>query len=82
MNGEPMLFFLAEFAGDAEDICPRGVLRRVIKRAGDLGYDVYSALEYEFFVFEETPHSVRERTTRTSRAGRPATSAIRSCAAR
>ena len=32
MNGEPMLFFLAEFAGDAEDICPRGVLRRVIKR--------------------------------------------------
>ena len=28
MNGEPMLFFLAEFAGDAEDICPRGVLRR------------------------------------------------------
>ena len=71
MNGEPMLFFLAEFAGDAEDICPRGVLRRVIKRAGDLGYDVYSALEYEFFVFEETPHSVREKNYQNLKSWTP-----------
>ena len=70
MNGEPMLFFLAEFAGDAEDICPR-VLRRVIKRAGDLGYDVYSALEYEFFVFEETPHSVREKNYQNLKSWTP-----------
>ena len=28
------------------------------------GFEPYSALEYEFFVFEETPHSVREKNYR------------------
>ena len=54
----------------------------MIKRAGDLGYDVYSALEYEFFVFEETPHSVREKNYQNLKSWTPGTSAIRSCAAR
>ncbi len=56
-----MLFFLAEFAEKAEAICPRGVLRRVIDKARAMGFEPKSALEYEFFVFEETPHSVREK---------------------
>ena len=56
-----MLFFLAEFAGAAEECCPRGVLRRVIKRAGDMGFAVNASAEFEFFVFDETPHSVREK---------------------
>ena len=56
-----MLFFLSEFADKAEAICPRGLLRRVIDRARGLGFEPKSALEYEFFVFEETPHSVREK---------------------
>ncbi|MQT11360.1 glutamine synthetase family protein [Segnochrobactrum spirostomi] len=56
-----MLLFLAEFDGRAEEVCPRGVLRRVIDRAAGLGYKVEAATEFEFFVFEETPHSVREK---------------------
>ncbi|MFO0694214.1 MAG: glutamine synthetase [Polyangiales bacterium] len=56
-----MPFFLAEFAGGAEAICPRGLLRRVIEKARSMGFEPYSALEYEFFVFDETPDSVREK---------------------
>lgn len=56
-----MLLFLAEFEGAAEALCPRGVLRRVLKRAADLGYRVNAAAEFEFFVFDETPDSVRAK---------------------
>jgi glutamine synthetase len=56
--------FLAEFAGYTEPVCPRGLLRRVLRRAADLGYAVSSAVEYEFFLFNETPHSVREKNYR------------------
>jgi glutamine synthetase len=55
------LFFLAEFAGDAEALCPRGLLKRVLARADEMGYAATAACEYEFFLFEETPHSVREK---------------------
>ena len=55
------LFFLAEFDAAAEAICPRALLRRVLERADDMGFNVLGALEYEFFLFEETPHSVREK---------------------
>jgi glutamine synthetase len=53
--------YLAEFAGAAEAVCARGTLRRVLKRAADMGYAVDAAAEYEFFMFEETPQSVREK---------------------
>ena len=55
---------LSEFSGAHEAVCPRGALRRVIKRAADMGFAVASAVEYEFFLFEETPHSVREKNYR------------------
>lgn len=55
------LFFLAEFADKAEAICPRGILRRVLQRAEKMGYEAYSALEFEFFMFDETPESIREK---------------------
>jgi glutamine synthetase len=58
------LFFLCEFAPPAETICPRGTLRRVLERAGRLGFDIKAGFEYEFFVFEETPHSIREKRYR------------------
>jgi glutamine synthetase len=51
------LLFLGEFAGPAEQICPRGVLRRVVARAKDMGLAATAALEYEFFLFDETPNS-------------------------
>jgi glutamine synthetase len=59
-----MPLFLAEFTGHMESVCPRGTLRRVLKRASDMGYGVSAAIEYEFFMFEETPQSVRDKNYR------------------
>lgn len=58
------LLFLAEFTERAEALCPRGLLRRVLKRAEGLGLTASAACEFEFFLFEETPHSVREKNYR------------------
>ncbi len=56
-----MLLFICEFAEEAAKICPRNVLKRVIQTADEMGFEVFSALEYEFFMFDETPESVREK---------------------
>jgi glutamine synthetase len=61
---EHTLFFLLEFAAPADQLCPRGLLRRTIAKANAMGFEPYSALEYEFFVFEETPQSVRAKNYR------------------
>ena len=53
--------FLGEFAGPAEAVCSRGVLRTVLARAADMGFTVNAAAEFEFFLFEETPNSVRDK---------------------
>lgn len=58
-GGMPLI--LGEFAGPAEAICPRALLRRVLDRAHAQGWAVRAAAEFEFFVFEETPHSVRDK---------------------
>ena len=55
------LFFLGEFAAPAEEICPRGTLRRVLQRAENMGFQPYVGFEYEFFVFEEDAHSIRAK---------------------
>jgi len=61
-DGKNMLFFLGEFADEVTaQICPRRLLHRMIAKAEAMGFDPYAALEYEFFVFDETPHSVREK---------------------
>ncbi|EMA34511.1 type I glutamate--ammonia ligase [Haloarcula japonica] len=54
-TGEP-------FSGD-----PRGVLKRAIKRANDMGYTVNAAPEPEFFLFEEDEEG--RATTKTNDAG-------------
>jgi len=56
-----MLLFLAEFAEQAEEVCPRATLRRVVNRALNMGFAPFAALEYEFFLFDETPDSVRDK---------------------
>ena len=55
------LFFLCEFSDKAEEICPRGTLRRVLARAEKMGFELKCGFEYEFFVFAETPQSVRAK---------------------
>ncbi len=74
--------YLAEFAGRAEAVCPRGTLRRVLDRAAGMGYSVNAAAEYEFFLFEETPQSIREkgyRQLKTMTPGAFGYSVLRSC---
>ncbi|MEM8562330.1 MAG: glutamine synthetase [Pseudomonadota bacterium] len=63
LEGDALLF-LCEFGGEAEAICPRGLLARVLKRAADMQFDVLAAFEYEFFLFNETPDSIREKDYR------------------
>ncbi len=65
------LFFLGEFVGKHESVCPRGTLRRVLDKADGMGFEVFAGVEFEFFVFEETPHSVREKNYRNMRHMQP-----------
>ena len=59
LPSEPgVLFFMGEFAGEMESICPRGVLRRVLARGEELGFAAKAACEYEFLVVEETAESL------------------------
>ena len=58
-GGMPLI--VGEFAGRAEAVCPRAMLRRVLDRATSIGAKVKAAAEFEFFVFEETPDSVRDK---------------------
>ncbi len=61
---ENQLLFMAEFSGVAETLCPRALLRRIVNKADSMGFDAYAALEYEFFMFDETPDSVRSKSFR------------------
>ena len=57
-NGVP--FFLGEFVnadGSPHPLCPRQTLKRVLKRAEKLGYQVMTGMEFEWFNFRETPHT-------------------------
>jgi len=56
-----MLLFLCEFEGEAAELCPRQLLHRVLDRAGDMGFDAFAAFEYEFFLFDETPETIRQK---------------------
>lgn len=66
-GGEPFFLFLADFAGEESALSPRSTLRRVMDRADTLGFKPKAAFEYEFFLFEETPHSVRDKGYRNLR---------------
>ena len=61
-DGTP--YFVGEFASDSggdHPLCPRTLLRRVLARAGARGLSARAGLEYELFVFKETPASAREK---------------------
>lgn len=61
LPAENTLLFLSEMMGEGAKICPRNVLKRVLNKASDMGFTVNSGFEYEFFGFEETPQSAREK---------------------
>ncbi len=58
-------FFLGEFVNSKgigrHALCPRSVLQRVLDKAAAMGFGAKIGFEYEFFVFDETPHSVRQK---------------------
>lgn len=56
-----MLLVLGQLTGKAEALCPRGILRQVLQTADAMGYQVNAAFEYEFFLFDETPYTAREK---------------------
>lgn len=62
---EKVPFFLADFVQadgtPIHPVCPRNMLKRVLAKADAMGFAANLAFEYEFFVFDETPHSVREK---------------------
>ncbi|MCF8482092.1 MAG: glutamine synthetase [Rhodospirillum sp.] len=43
---------------------PRNQLRRLLDELGELGFDAHAAFEFEFFVFDETPDSLRAKNFR------------------
>jgi len=53
--------FIGEFVDDAAQLCPRNVLKRVLARAAEMGFGTKAGFEYEFFVFHETPESLRAK---------------------
>jgi glutamine synthetase len=55
------LLFLGEFTGKGEALDPRSVLRRIVERAQSIGLEPFAAFEYEFFVFNETPSTIRAK---------------------
>lgn len=57
-------FFILDFYDNASQplaVSPRQVLQCVIARAERLGFHPQVSTEYEFFIFQENSHSVREK---------------------
>ncbi len=63
--------FVADFTGAHAGVSPRNLAKAQIARAADLGYGVRAGFEYEFFVFEETPQSLRDKNYRNLRSLAP-----------
>ncbi|KIG17137.1 glutamine synthetase family protein [Enhygromyxa salina] len=55
------ILVIGQFDGDYEGVCPRRLLGRSIAKAKSMGFGVRAALEYEFFMFKETPESARAK---------------------
>ena len=56
--------FIVDFISEENGlhpVCPRNQLRRVLQKAEGMGYSARMAFEYEFFIFDETPHTLREK---------------------
>lgn len=55
------VLYLCEFEGSAKKICPRQILKGLLNRAQAQGIFFNSAFEYEFFLFDENPQSLKEK---------------------
>jgi|TARA_B110000037_G_scaffold80762_1_gene96274 glutamine synthetase len=56
------IIVLVDFSDSkAAAVCSRSILKKVLNRLDGLGYAAAAALEFEFFMFNETPKSIREK---------------------
>jgi glutamine synthetase len=60
---DDMPMFLADFhqSEDVSEVCPRSLLKRVDEKCRDAGYIPKFSCEYEWFNFQETPQSFKEK---------------------
>tara|TARA_R110000868_G_scaffold1211_1_gene9276 strand:- start:46654 stop:48012 length:1359 start_codon:yes stop_codon:yes gene_type:complete len=60
-NNKP--FFLGDFSEseDLKEICPRSLLKKIKSQALDLGFSPKFSSEFEWFNFDETMHSLKEK---------------------
>lgn len=59
--------FIVDFytqGGEPHPACPRNLLKSVIDRATQAGFSAKFSAEFEFWVFQETPESLREKDFR------------------
>ncbi|CAE6420335.1 unnamed protein product [Rhizoctonia solani] len=56
-----LLSFLDPETHEPIPVCPRGTLIKVIKSAESSGWEPVAGVEYEYFQFKETPHTVAEK---------------------
>lgn len=64
-------WILADFVGPHADVSPRNIASAQLRRAEAMGFGVRAAFEYEFFLFEETPESLREKDYRNLQSFAP-----------
>ena len=61
-EGNKSVILLADFSeSEAAKVCPRSILKKTLARLDGLGYSATAAFEFEFFLFNETPKSVRDK---------------------
>jgi glutamine synthetase len=58
------MFFLGQLDGPGAAIDPRAVVGRLLDRLRERGMTAAAGFEYEFFIFDETPDSIRAKNYR------------------
>jgi len=61
--------FLLDFedqAGKPNDVSPRQVLKKIIQKSQAMGFEPYTATEFEFFIYNETPKSLEAKGYRNA----------------
>ncbi|SHE44787.1 glutamine synthetase [Fodinibius roseus] len=58
-----MPFFLADFSSseDLSEVCPRTLLKKVSRQSAELGYSPLFSNEFEWFNFNETPRTLKDK---------------------
>ncbi|MGH9434028.1 MAG: glutamine synthetase, partial [Terriglobia bacterium] len=67
-------FFLLDFyeaSGKPLAVSPRQLLKNVVDKAHQMGFHPVASAEFEFFLFKEDPHSIRDKSYKGLRSLSP-----------